>query len=163
MVCLKRIVLAFIPAVAAFSATSPTASYLLNHAMLQMRDANVTLPFYQNVLGMTVVASFELPNNTVHFVGYHGEHTNSTNLRNREGLLELWFPPDLSTKTLKRATPLGFGHIGISVDDVQAAYDRFVSLNVTILQTPAEGGGVAMIADPDGYNIEILPRFGILG
>lgn len=43
----------------------------------------------------------------------------------------------------------------ISVDDVQAAYDRFVSLNVTILQTPAEGGGVAMIADPDGYNIEV--------
>ncbi|XP_039012966.1 lactoylglutathione lyase-like [Hibiscus syriacus] len=45
--------------------------------------------------------------------------------------------------------PLGFGHIGITVDDTFKAYERFASLGVEFAKTPEDG--FAFIKDPDGY------------
>jgi lactoylglutathione lyase len=48
--------------------------------------------------------------------------------------------------------PKGFGHIAISVDDVQAACDRFEQKEVTFKKKPSEGSmkNIAFILDPDG-------------
>jgi len=52
----------------------------------------------------------------------------------------------------------GFGHICISVDDLDAACKRFDDMGVKFKKRPEEGRmrNIAFIYDPDNYWIEIL-------
>jgi len=51
----------------------------------------------------------------------------------------------------------GFGHIAIAVPDIQAACERFESLNVDFKKRLTDGKmkNIAFILDPDGYWIEV--------
>ena len=52
----------------------------------------------------------------------------------------------------------GFGHIGITVPDLEGACARFEEKNVTFKKRLTDGNmkSLAFIQDPDGYMIEIL-------
>ena len=54
--------------------------------------------------------------------------------------------------------PKGFGHIAITVPDVEAACARFERLGVTFKKRLTDGKmkSLAFILDPDGYWIEVV-------
>ena len=54
--------------------------------------------------------------------------------------------------------PRGFGHICVSVPDIEAACQRFEDLGVTFQKRLTDGRmkNLAFIKDPDGYWVEII-------
>lgn len=60
----------------------------------------------------------------------------------------------------------GYGHVAVSVDDLEAEHARLVAAGLTpgdIKEMPYEGkpfGKFFFIQDPDGYKIEVLQRGG---
>ena len=144
--------------------------------MIRIKNPEVSLPFYQHVLGMTLVKEIPFPSFrfTLFFLGYISD---SAELPDDDvgrtvlafaspAMLELthnWGTENEEGPVYHNgnADPRGFGHIGIAVPDVNAACERFTRLGVNFVKRPEEGSmkGLAFIQDPDGYWIEILePR-----
>jgi lactoylglutathione lyase len=153
-----------------------TAGYVMNQTMLRIKDPEVTVAFYQDVLGMRLLDRYDFADMefSLYFMGY-SDATLPEDAAERArwvfaqpALVELthnWgteSDPDLSYHD-GNADPRGFGHIGISVPDVYAACERFERLGVEFVKRPDDGSmkGLAFIRDPDGYWIEILSSDGL--
>ncbi|KAF5350360.1 hypothetical protein D9757_013716 [Collybiopsis confluens] len=85
----------------------------------------------------------------------------------REGVLELTHnhgtesDPSFAGYASGNSDPgRGFGHIAITVDNVEESCARFESLGVKFKKRPQDGRmrDIAFILDPDGYWIEIVPN-----
>ena len=153
-----------------------TANYVMNQTMLRIKDPALSLPFYQEVLGMTLLDSFEFPDMafTLYFLGYPAGPVPTDDKERAQWIFE---QPALLELTHNHGTehdpeagyhngnedPRGFGHIGISVPDVYAASERFEALGVPFVKKPDDGAmkGLAFVQDPDGYWIEILSSRGL--
>ena len=100
--------------------------------MVRVKDPQKSLDFYQNVLGMTLIDTMKNDSFTLYFLGY--EHQKGKR-GEREGLLELTHnhgtenDPDFHYHN-GNDKPQGYGHIGISVDNVEEACARFERLGV---------------------------------
>jgi catechol 2,3-dioxygenase-like lactoylglutathione lyase family enzyme len=56
---------------------------------------------------------------------------------------------------------LGFEHIGLAVDDIDAALAKLSGAGVTVLSGPTEarpGVRIAFVAAPDGARVELIDR-----
>lgn len=79
----------------------------------------------------------------------------------REGILELTHnhgsetDADFSVSSGNTEPHLGFAHICISVDNLQAACQKFESLGHTF-QTRLGPANTATVLDPDGYWVQLL-------
>jgi catechol 2,3-dioxygenase-like lactoylglutathione lyase family enzyme len=109
-------------------------------AMLVCSDLERSRDFYRNVLGLKMVAD-----QSPHWVEFElakgvkfGLHPRTELLAVRPGSLQL----------------------GFSVDNVDKFVADCAAMNVPVLQYPYDEafGRVAMIADPDGYPIQIARR-----
>ncbi|OXG13977.1 lactoylglutathione lyase [Cryptococcus neoformans Tu401-1] len=157
------------------TAASNPATYKFNHTMFRIRDPKVSLPFYEKVLGMKVF--YESPGGdfTNYFLafanGFDDADLNKEGIRDklfdREGVLELchnWGTEnDANFKGYASGNEepgRGFGHICITVDNLEAACKRFDELGVKFKKRPEEGRmrHIAFIYDPDGYWVEIVAR-----
>ena len=158
------------------SITASSDRFVFNQTMLRIKDPAQTIPFYRDVLGMTLIDQFEFPDMafSLYFMGYPTEPIPQERAERVRWLFE---QPALLELTHNHGTenepesvyhngndePRGFGHIGFSVPDVYAACERFEQLGVTFVKRPDDGNmkGLGFIQDPDGYWIEILSSSGL--
>ena len=156
------------------SADAATRGFVMNQTMMRVRDPEASVAFYRDVLGMTLLDRYDFAEMkfSLYFMGYlaDGESipadagARAEWVFNRPALVELthnWGTESDATfggYHNGNSDPRGFGHIGISVPDVDAACARFEKLGVKFVKRPNDGKmkGIAFIQDPDGYWIEIL-------
>ncbi|PHT35196.1 Lactoylglutathione lyase [Capsicum baccatum] len=150
-----------------------TKGYFLQQTMFRIKDPKVSLEFYSKVMGMSLLKRLDFPEMkfSLYFMGY--EDTSSAPSEQVErtawtfgqkATLELthnWgteSDPNFTGYHNGNSEPRGFGHIGVTVDDVYKACERFESLGVEFVKKPLDGKmkGIAFIKDPDGYWIEIF-------
>lgn len=154
--------------------TAETATFKFNHTMIRVKDPEVSLKFYTEVLGMELLSrkDFNESGFSLYFLAYNHEGRDLTaeekekSRFSREGVLELTHnhgtesDADFKGYASGNTDPgKGFGHIAITVDDVEKACDRFEQLGVQFKKKPSDGRmrNIAFILDPDGYWIEIVP------
>ena len=122
----------------------------LLHTMLRVGNLENSISFYTEVLGMTLLRQKEYPEGrfTLAFLGYGDEKYNTA--------LELTYNWDTDNYDLGK----GFGHLAIEVDDVYQAADKIRSEGGKIIREPGPMNAgttlLAFVADPDGYEIELL-------
>ena len=164
-----------------YQAATPSecAGWVMQQTMLRVKDPQVSLPFYQDVLGMTLVKrlDFQQWGFSLFFMGYLPDGMSASDLPpddSPERMDFLWSLPATVELTHNHGSEAqegvvyhtgnsyndvtgGFGHIGITVPNVYDACDRFHELGVEFKKSPNSGGmkGLAFIKDPDGYWIEV--------
>ena len=143
--------------------TDPT-KYIFNHTMIRVKDKDASLKFYQDVMGMSLVRTSENQSAgfNLYFLGYSHGSNKDTPSSHREGLLEItWNYGTEKDPEFKyhsgNEQPQGFGHIAVSVDDLDQACERFEGLGVNWKKRLTDGRmkNVAFVLDPDGYWIEV--------
>lgn len=151
--------------------TTETSSYRMNHSMIRVKDPEKTLSFYQDIMGMKLMRTSENKEAgfNLYFLGYgdvpkKGDSVNDVNpTAHKEGLLELTW----NYGTEKESGPVyhngndqpqGFGHICVSVDDLNESCKFLEDKNVNWKKRLTDGRmkTVAFILDPDNYWIEII-------
>ncbi|GAA6058897.1 hypothetical protein JCM10212_002849 [Sporobolomyces blumeae] len=140
--------------------------------MFRIKDAKASLKFYTEILGMELIAESPGGDFTNYFLAFPEEgkehlsqEEKSARKWGREGILELchnWgteSDPEFKGYANGNEEPgRGFGHIAITVDDLQAECDRLEKAGVQFKKKPHEGRmrHIAFIYDPDRYWIELL-------
>lgn len=150
-----------------------TAGFVFNHTMLRVKDAAQSLDFYTRVLGFVLVDTREFPEAkfSLYFLvlgadkaAIPAEATARREwLARQAGVLELTHnhgteDQDGPVYHDGNSEPRGFGHICVSVPDVEAACARFEQLGVAFQKRLTDGRmkNIAFIKDPDGYWVEII-------
>ncbi|THU83474.1 glyoxalase I [Dendrothele bispora CBS 962.96] len=155
--------------------TAETSSFQFNHTMIRVKDPKVSLQFYTDIIGMDLLSEKNMGDFTLYFLAFDldGSYASMSSEEKdkarfaREGVLELTHnhgtesDPSFQGYSSGNSDPgRGFGHIAITVDDVEKACERFEKLGVAFKKKPSDGKmrHIAFILDPDGYWIEIVPR-----
>ncbi len=124
----------------------------LLHTMLRVGDLQKSIDFYTQTLGMKLLRQKDYPDGkfTLAFIGY-GDESEQT-------VIELTHNWDTSSYSLGD----GFGHLAIEVDDVYKATDAIRERGGKIIRDagPMNAGTtiIAFVADPDGYEIELIGK-----
>ena len=120
------------------------------HTMLRVGDLDASIQFYTEVLGMRLLRRKDYPEGkfTLAFIGYGSESENT--------VLELTY--NWGVDHYDKGN--GFGHIAIEVDDVYQATEAIRERGGKIIRDagPMNAGTtiIAFVADPDGYEIELI-------
>lgn len=140
----------------------------LHHVGLAVSDLESSISFYCAILGCAVRERSESSGIEVEtLTGVAGAHVMTADLElDGDSILELlqYLTPRAGQLVQDRFQP-GHTHIGFSVDDVDAAYDRLVahgavptSRPITINEPGSAWDGIRAIyaSDPDGRTVECL-------
>jgi lactoylglutathione lyase len=122
------------------------------HTMLRVGDLERSIKFYTEVLGMRLLRRKDYPDGkfTLAFVGYGEEFD--------EAVIELTY--NWGVDSYDRGS--GYGHIALEVDDVYKATEAIRERSGKIIREagPMNAGTtiIAFVADPDGYEIELIGK-----
>ena len=123
------------------------------HSVIRVLDEDRSVVFYRQVFGLEVAERLDFPEFTLIYLA-NGESGTELELTVNKDRSE---PYDLGD---------GYGHVAFSVDDLDATHARLTAEGYAPrkLVDFAPGGEVIarffFIADPDGYQIEVLQRGG---
>ena len=123
------------------------------HSMIRVLDEARSVDFYHRAFGLTVADRLDFPEFTLVYLS-NGEAEAELELTINKGRTE---PYDLGD---------GYGHIAVSVEDVDALHARLQAEGFAprkLVDFAPAGEVIArffFIADPDGYQIEVLRRGG---
>ena len=123
------------------------------HSMIRVRDEGRSVAFYRDAFGLEAADRFDFDDFTLIY------------LRNAENDFELELTVN---KGQSEAYDLGngYGHLAFAVDDLGAEHERFRAAGFAprkIVDFAPGGTPLArffFVADPDGYQIEVLQRAG---
>jgi lactoylglutathione lyase len=123
------------------------------HMMVRVLDESKSVDFYKNVFGLSVEDRFEFDGFTLVY------------LKNPENDFEVELTINHDQQDAY-THGTGYGHLAVSVDNVDAEHARVSELGVEptpVKEFHREGALMAkffFVQDPDGYKIEILQRHG---
>ncbi|KAA3513147.1 VOC family protein [Agrobacterium rosae] len=123
----------------------------LIHSMVRVLDEKRSVGFYNQAFGLEVAERFEFETFTLIY------------LSNADGDFELELTVNKG-REVPYALGDGYGHIAVSVEDVDAEHARLTELGLSagkIVNAEYKGAPFAkyfFICDPDGYKIEVLQR-----
>ncbi|SHF74085.1 lactoylglutathione lyase [Litoreibacter ascidiaceicola] len=123
------------------------------HSMIRVLDEDRSVAFYETAFGLSVADRLDFPDFTLVYMS------------NSESGFELEL-----TLNKDRTAPYdlgdGYGHLAVSVDDLDAEHARFEAAGLAprkLVEFAPAGklvGRFFFVADPDGYQIEVLERSG---
>ena len=122
------------------------------HTMLRVKDLEISLHFYTEVLGMKLLDRSDYPEGkfTLAFVGY-GTHKD-------EGSIELTHNWGTSEYEMGDA----FGHVALGVSDIYGTCEAIAAKGGQVVRPagPMKHGStlIAFVKDPNGYMIELIQR-----
>lgn len=123
------------------------------HSMIRVLDEARSVDFYGKAFGLKIAERVPFDGFTLIYLS-NPETGFELELTVNAGREE---PYDLGN---------GYGHLAVSVEDVDAEYKRFTDLGLTVgklVDMQREGRPFArffFVTDPDGYKIEVLQRGG---
>ncbi|EME27390.1 lactoylglutathione lyase [Galdieria sulphuraria] len=152
------------------------SSPVLAETMLRIKDPAVSKEFYEKGLGMNFLGHLEIPSSrsTVYYYGYANSSSNEIYSMINKFKTYQWTIPRMALQYLwdsesdsflsyhnGNSEPKGFGHIGLTVDDIYGACYRIQKAGYKIIRKPGpfqDVGEIAFVSDPDGYWIELIQR-----
>lgn len=123
------------------------------HSMIRVLDEARSVAFYKKAFGLQVADRFDFDDFTLIYLA-NDETTFEVELTVNKSQTEAY---DLGN---------GYGHLAVSVDDVDAEHARFEKEGFKprkLVEFNRDGRLFAkffFVADPDGYQIEVLQRHG---
>lgn len=142
--------------------------------MLRVKDAQKSLHFYRDLLGMKLIHELHFDSFSLYFLA-HLPDTNGE--EKEEGYLSKMYGPVIELthnhgtendenfkyhngNTEDDGAVRGFGHTGFLVDDLGAACTFLESSGVAFKKKPEDGNmhNLAFAYDPDGYWVEIIQK-----
>jgi lactoylglutathione lyase len=123
------------------------------HSMIRVLDEARSLGFYEQAFGLTVAERLDFDSFTLIYLS-NPESTFEVELTVNKGRVEPYVLGD------------GYGHLAVSVADVDAEHARLTAAGLAprkLVDFAPAGTVIArffFIADPDGYQIEVLQRGG---
>ena len=123
------------------------------HSMIRVLDEGRSLAFYKTAFGLDIAQRLDFETFTLVY------------LSNPEAAFEIELTINKG-RTEPYALGDGYGHIAFCVDDLDSEHARFVGEGLNprkIVEFNRDGALLArffFVADPDGYQIEVLQRHG---
>ncbi|MBB4346871.1 MULTISPECIES: VOC family protein [Rhizobiaceae] len=123
------------------------------HSMIRVLEETRSVDFYDKAFGLKVASRVPFDGFTLIY------------LSNPETGFELELTVNAGRE---QAYDLGngYGHLAVTVEDIEAEYTRFTDLSLTVgklVEMPHEGKPFArffFVTDPDGYKTEVIQRGG---
>lgn len=142
--------------------TTTDNSLLMNHSCLRIKDPKVSVPFYEKHFGMKLLSHFIMDGFTLYMLGY--ETSTPKNWAARPGVLELCHNHGAENDAnylLNNGNGekfRGFGHICISVDNIEECEKQLLADGVQFKKKLSDGRqkNIAFVLDPNGYWIELV-------
>jgi lactoylglutathione lyase len=123
------------------------------HSMIRVLDERRSLEFYRKAFALETVNRYDFPDFTLVYLA-NAATPFELELTINKGRLDPYVLGD------------GYGHIALTVDDLDAEHARFASAGlsprpiVEFIRDDKRFARFFFVQDPDGYKIEVLERSG---